>query len=255
MQDADNEIILRYGLRDKRSGQILRVEKTSETLEEYGTSWDETTYRLGTDVDSPYFTVRTEDELVGLFTNDMSGVSQETPSLSHYKPENLEPVVIEEVVTRRIKDVSRPFEIPMKLEVLDRINITLDSAEDIDGIAPVIDAVRASKHELERVARPGSSSLYGEFRMVGIIVRWAPDNQDERLWGGLMKGQGGGQPCRVLAGVPLPSSLDHLVRRGWWGRSAPPEATLLVALDDKRSLPASLTEALDDMRQVPGLKP
>ncbi len=256
MKEADNELVITYGLRDRRTGEMLRVEHSSEVVNDYGTDRVETTYTLGTDSDFPYFAAASEDDLALVFANAWPGSNKETPNAGGYKPEHLEPVVIEEVVTRRIRAVERPFEVPFRLDTHNRIEIVRSYAKEIDGLGPVLDAYEACKGDLERVRQPGSTHAYGSVYLTGYVVPGMPDDQPEGLWGGLIKGREGAGPCRTLTGLPLPPALDYLLRRSsGGGRPAPTEATLVITLSDRRPLPPSLVEALEDLRPGSGPRP
>lgn len=182
------------------------------------------------------------------------GTSPQTPYLGGYKPGEVEPVEVEETVTRRVRPTGLPFEVPVKVDARYVIDVHPSFAKEIEGLGPVIEAFEAHYAEVEGVPYPGSGHAWGRCYLQGKVVAGAMDDLPDGWLNALVadKDAGGNPPKRAVAALPLPDSFLHLTaRRG--GRSN--AATLVVCFGDARRVPDSLSEALAGLGAESGPRP
>ncbi len=246
MKDVRNERTVRYGLRDRRSGEILRVGSRTDPVDNFGVDSTETSYALCADTDQPYFTVSSAEEVSRLFAATAPGMSRHTPYMNGYEPENLEPVTIEEVVSRTIKPTGLPFDMPLRLDLRYAVDVDGWLAGEVDGLDAVMNAVETCRQDLLRKG--------GRFSLYGLVAAGAPGDQPEDVEDRIVMDRDGSLSARrALLALPLPAGLDHLLRRD--RRPTPAEGSLVVTLGDSRRLADSLREALAEIRAGTAPKP
>ena len=244
--EADGEVTVRYALRLRSTGEILRVETRAETYGDAESPYAQNEYSLSTDPSEPVFTAGSAEELALLFARDHAGSSREMPYLSGYKHGDVEPVAIEEVVTRRIRPTGIPFDVPVTVDGRYVIDVHPSFSGQIEGLREVLDAFEATRPEVEGTIYPGSKQTWGKAYLVGKIVAGTPDSLPEGYAGAVVVDkERSNQGRRALTALPLPEKYIHLANAR--GKEAV-EASLLICLSDLRPAPESLLQALADLR-------
>lgn len=234
-----------YGLREKASGRILRVEAQSEHEYTYGSDEPVASirYTLTLDESHPVFNAGSRLALANVFAK-ARGDDADTPQVGRFTPSTVEPVVMTEIVRRSIEPAAVEFDVVVQLSLTNIFDVQGPIVDKIPELREVLDIAKEHAQELRDVVlseRDGNSWKAGPYRLVAMVV---PDRPDVSVVpGARVNGDGAiGLQRRALAVIDLPEDFLELAARR--RDPVPYHGAIVVALGDDRVLPESLREAL-----------
>ena len=182
MTDETVERRTLHCLRHRPTGKLLRVaEDTTVLVEDEPYRSEETTYRLTLEEGWPLYDAGSARGLAAAL-HPGYGTSARAPLDGGFGREDLEPVVMEETVTRAVRPAGVSFDPHVRMDALGMVPVRPRLARSVDGLADVLDAVEEHRADIEAVPTPGEGYAWGEFHLVAYVLA-SPERPDEDVLG------------------------------------------------------------------------
>lgn len=224
-----------YGLRLRGTGEMLRVRTDSAFFED-----GDLRYTLTTEPDCPLFDAEYEDGYRTLFVNPR-GSSERRPLLGEFKPDDIEPVVFTEVISRQFRVPDVVFERHYDLPGAFATDIGAALMRSVDGLGDLVDIVTHHADDLRAVKQGKEGWDSGAFHLVALIVPGKPETLPSMETGALIASTWNER--RFLAAFEIPGEFLRAPQRG---KERPEHGTLVACLGDGRKLPEGLVEAIKE---------
>lgn len=235
-----------HGLRHRSTGAMLRVREVVTLLQDEPYRNEQTSYHLTLDEDCPVFDAGSPEVLANALLA-RSGSCERYPDPAGFTIADVEPVMVETVVTRTL----RPLSLELVESVPVRGGMTWDLrralANQLPDLAPFLDALPDHAEEMCEGNPPGSDHGWDSPHLIVVAVKQPPSEMRELA--GRIVDFGGGCHRRAVGAVELPRSHDHLmvVRKG----EVVDQASFLVCLQDARPVPEAYLDAVADRGSAP----
>lgn len=245
--DETRETRTIYGLRHRPTGGLVRVMQHVTVLGDDPSRDVEIHFSLSLDPGAPCFDAGSPVGLARALL-PTSGADESNPLPDGLDPDELEPVVVEETLTRVVRPSPARLERAVLLDADRAIDVGRGMARDFEGVTEILDALVRHWEDLGRVAVDGAdpdpSVRAGPLKVVGMCSSEHPSALPDDLAGRIVIGKGTCAAARrALGAVPMPNRGLHLLRRSRRD-PGPVYRSVVICLSDARPLPETLVDDL-----------